>query len=117
MAVTGHVHWHEGLFLQPHHLQWMQRQLLEQFRAERRLAWPYPYGVVSGGPSAEALANLEVRFDKLHVVMPSGLEVIVPETADLPPLDVRRAFQGGSAGFTVSIGVPLWYAGRANALS
>lgn len=117
MAVTGHVHWHEGLFLQPHHLQWMQRQMLEQFRAERRLGWPYPYGVVSGGPSVEAMANLEVRFDNLHVVMPSGLEVSVPANADLPPLDVRRAFQSSSAGFTVSIGVPLWYAGRANALS
>lgn len=117
MAVTGHVHWHEGLFLQPHHLQWMQRQFLEQFWAERRLAWKYPYGVVEGTPSSEALANLVVQFDKLHVVMPSGLEVQVPENTDLPPLDIRQAFQTSSGGFTVSLGVPNWYEGRANTLA
>lgn len=116
MAVTGHVHWHEGLFLQPHHLQWMQRQFLEQFWAERRLGWAYPYGVVEARLSEDALANMVVQFDELHVVMPSGLEVHVPDSADLPPLDIRPAFQGSSGGFTVSLGVPLWYAGRANAL-
>ena len=117
MAVTGHVHWHEGLFLQPHHLQWMQRQFLEQFWAERRLGWPYPYGVVEATPSSEALANMVVQFDRLHVVMPGGLEVIIPDNADLPPLDIRQAYQSSSGGFTVSLGVPKWYQGRANALS
>jgi type VI secretion system ImpJ/VasE family protein len=117
MAVTGHVHWHEGLFLQPHHLQWMQRQFLEQTWAERRLGFPYPYGVVEALPSADALANMVVQFDRLHVVMPSGLEVVVPDSADLPPLDIRQAFQTSSGGFTVSLGVPKWYPGRANTLS
>ena len=117
MAVTGHVHWHEGLFLQPHHLQWMQRQFLEQFSSERRLGWPYPYGVVEANLSVDALANMVVQFEALHVVMPSGLEVQIPDNADLPPLDIRQAFQGSSGGFTVSLGVPRWYPGRANALS
>jgi type VI secretion system protein ImpJ len=94
----------------------MQRQFLEQFWAERRLAWPYPYGVVQARLSDDALANMVVQFDELHVVMPSGLEVHVPDSADLPPLDIRQAFQGTSGGFTVGIGVPRWYPGRANAL-
>ena len=117
MAVTGHVHWHEGLFLQPHHLQWMQRQVLEQFWSERRLGWAYPYGVVEASLSADALANMVVQFDALHVVMPSGVEVHVPDSSDLPPLDIRQAFQSSSGGFTVSIGVPRWYPGRANTLA
>src|SRR3989440_9529721 len=57
-----------------------------------------------------------VQFDQLRVVMPSGLEVTFPESADLPPLDIRQAFLGSSAPFTVSLGVPLWYGNRANAL-
>ena len=31
------IHWHEGLFLQPHHLQFMQRRLLLEMRAARAL--------------------------------------------------------------------------------
>ena len=115
MANTGHVHWHEGLFLQPHHLQWMQQQFLEQIRAERRLAWEYPYGVVEARLSTDALENMLVQFDKLRVVMPSGVELNVPETTDLPPKDVKQAFMDGGS-FVVSLGVPLWYPTRANTL-
>ena len=41
-----HVHWQEGLFLQPHHLQIMQRRLQADIRAARALLTPYCYGVV-----------------------------------------------------------------------
>ena len=40
------IHWQEGLFLQPHHLQRMQKSLRDEISGERRLGWPYPYGVV-----------------------------------------------------------------------
>ena len=46
MAKMEQVHWHEGLFLQPHHLQMMQRQVIDQFGAERGLAMPYPWGLI-----------------------------------------------------------------------
>ena len=100
MPSIGQVHWHEGLFIQPHHFQLMQRQLIEQFIGERRIAFPFPYGLIDAKISADALENMLVRFDRLRVVMPSGLEVRVPDGADLPPLDIRQAFQGSSGGFT-----------------
>ena len=34
--MPGPVHWHEGLFLQPHHLQSMQHHLLDRFGCTRR---------------------------------------------------------------------------------
>jgi len=116
MATTGHVHWHEGLFLQPHHLQWMQQQFLEQIRSERRLAWEYPYGVAEAKLSTDALENMLVQFDRLRVVMPSGVELNVPETTDLPPRDIKQVFMSGGGSFVVSLGVPLWYPTRANTL-
>lgn len=116
MPTSGHVHWHEGLFLQPQHLQWMQRALLEQSADERRLQWPYPYGVVEARLSADALENMLVRFDRLRVVLPSGVEVSVPDSADLPPLDIKQAFEAGSGGFTVLLGVPMWYPSRGNSI-
>lgn len=116
MGLNGHVHWHEGLFLRPHHLQTMQRGVLEAVAAERRLRMAYPYGLVEARLSADALENMLVRFDKLRVVMPSGLEISFPDNADLPALDIKAAFESGTAGFTVHLGVPVWYPSRGNSI-
>lgn len=113
---SAQVHWHEGLFLQPHHLQYLQRQLLNQVSGQRRLGYAYPYGLIEARLSADALENMLVRFDRLRVVMPSGLEVVFPDNADLPALDIKKAFDSSSEPFTVSLGVPLWYANRANTI-
>ena len=71
MSTIGQVHWHEGLFLQPHHLQTMARDHVESSSRERRLTWAYPYGVVDLRLSTDALENMLVRIDRLRAVMPS----------------------------------------------
>ena len=109
-----HIHWAEGLFLQPHHLQRAQHSVADQIRAERQLSWPYPYGVLEAKLSRDELENMRVRFDRLRVIMPSGLEVNFPENADLPTLDIRQAFSKGTGSFGIALGVPLWQPGRAN---
>ncbi len=116
MALNGHVHWHEGLFLRPHHLQLMQRGLRGSLAELRELTWAYPWGLVRAELSADALENMMVRFDRLHAVLPSGVEVRFPDSSDLPPLDISRAFESGPSGFTVLLGVPLWYQSRANSI-
>lgn len=114
--MTVQVHWHEGLFLQPQHLQAQQRGLLASQWAERRLSWAHPYGVVEARLSSDELENMRVRFDRLRVMMPSGLIVDVPGAADLPSLDISEAFASSTRPMTVSLGVPLWYDNRGNAL-
>ena len=113
--MTSEVHWHEGLFLQPHHLQVFQHELIGRQNSERRLSWSYPYGVVEAKISPDELENMRLRFDRLRVIMPSGLEVNVPESADLPALDIAEMFETSNRPFTVSLGVPLYYPKRANA--
>jgi type VI secretion system ImpJ/VasE family protein len=108
------VHWHEGLFLQPHHLQEAARHAGDALASERRLRLPYPYGVIEARLSADALENMQIRFDRLRVVMESGLEVDFPSNADLPALDIKRAYAAGSASFLVGLGVPLYQEARAN---
>lgn len=114
MATSGQVHWHEGLFLQPHHLQLAQRFALEQHGELRKLLTPYPYGLIESRVSADALENFLIRFDKLRVVMPSGLEVSFPDNADLPPLDFKKVFEATTQPISIDLGVPIWYASRAN---
>jgi predicted component of type VI protein secretion system len=78
MSSVGQVHWHEGLFLQPHHLQTMQRELLDASWRERRMTWMFPYGVIELKLSTDALENMLVRIDRLRAVMPSGIEIDIP---------------------------------------
>ncbi len=114
--VNGQVHWHEGLFLQPHHLQCLQRQVGESLAGERRFALAYPYGLIESRLSHDALGNSQVRFDQLRAVMPSGLYVDVAGNADLPVLDIKRVLQASSAPVTVSLAVPVWQSARANTI-
>lgn len=110
------IHWHEGLFLQPHHLQQFQKQIHDRFGAERRLSMSYPYGVVLSKLSLDELEDHRVRFEQLHVVMPSGAHFLFPDAAELPSLDVKRVFTSQSEPFTLYLGVPLWLAERANSV-
>jgi type VI secretion system ImpJ/VasE family protein len=108
------IHWQEGLFLQPHHLQRMQKGIEDGLSTERRLGWPYPYGLIEARLSPDALANKRVQFDKLRAIMPSGLEVNYPASAELPSFDIAQAFSKGTGSFTILLGVPLWQGNRAN---
>lgn len=110
------IHWHEGLFLLPHHLQRLQRNALETSADERRLAWSYPYGIIESRLSRDELENMRIRFDRLRAIMPGGLEVDFPRSAELPALDIKQAFDSMGR-FTVYLGVPLWFNARANAVT
>jgi type VI secretion system ImpJ/VasE family protein len=111
------IHWHEGLFLQPHHLQRLQKCLFDSLGEERKLTWSYPYGVIEARLSHDELENMRIRFDKLRVVMPSGLEVNFPDNAELPSLDIKQAFAASGGTVYVLLGVPLWFDRRANAIA
>ena len=63
------------------------------------------------------MENKRIRFDRLHAILPSGLEVNYPENAELPSLDIAQAFAKGSGTFNVFLGVPLWQSARANTVS
>src|ERR1041385_622152 len=90
-----HIHWHEGLFLQPHHLQLMQRRLQTDLRAARALFNPHCFGVLEGRISQDDLADGRVRFEKLRAIMPSGQEISFPEDAMLPALDIKAELARG----------------------
>jgi type VI secretion system protein ImpJ len=110
------VHWHEGLFLLPHHLQRLQRTLNESVSAERGLSWAYPYGLIEARLSRDDLENMRLRFDSLHAVMPSGQEVRFPQDAELPVIDIKQAFESRGR-FLVYLAVPVWFDSRANCLN
>ena len=110
-----HVHWHEGLFLQPHHLQMMQRRLATEIRAARGLFNPFCFGVLEMRISPDDLADGRVRFDRLRAILPSGQEIFYPEDANLPPLDIKTELARGAGAVEIFLAAPLWARSRANA--
>ena len=116
MTNFGHLHWEEGLFLQQHHLQLMQRSGVNDRTAERRLFQPFPYGVIESRLSPDELSNLVLRFDKLRAVMPSGLHVDFPGDAEVPPRDIKQQFENSAGPINVYLAVPLWYESRGNTI-
>jgi len=116
MEICGHIYWHEGQFLRPHHLQYLERSIYDRFSQERRLAWKYPYGVMEAKVSDDALENHRISFDRLWAIMPSGLEVRIPGGASLPTLDIKQAFASSGGALTVSLGVPLWQSSGKNVI-
>ena len=109
-----HIHWHEGLFLQPHHLQIMQRQTQSDVRSARSLFNPYCFGVVNCKLDPDSLADGRIRFESLRVIMPSGEEVSYPGNANLPALDVKAELARSSGPLDILLAVPLWTKSRAN---
>jgi type VI secretion system protein ImpJ len=109
-----HIHWHEGLFLQPHHLQIMSRQMQTDVRSARSLFNPYCFGVVNCKLDPDSLADGRIRFESLRVIMPSGEEVTYPGNANLPALDVKAELARTSGPLDILLAVPLWTKSRAN---
>ena len=60
MAIEGEINWCEGLFLQPHHLQIMQRSIAEKFTRQGRFLWCYTYGVIEARIYDDKLVKMSV---------------------------------------------------------
>ena len=116
MKPEATIHWHEGLFLQPHHLQQMQRRMYSQLRNIPALLTPFPYGVIHCRFSGDELVNKRVRIEALHAVMPSGLEVCFPGNTALESLSFAHEFSAAAEGLTVYLAVPVWHEQAGNSI-
>ena len=110
------IHWHEGLFLQPHHLQRFQKNIHDLVAMGRTIQMPYPYGVIEMKLSYDELENKRLLFDRLRVITRGGIEIDYPKNAHLPIIDIKKALAERPGGFAVALAVPLWVDERANSI-
>ncbi len=107
------VHWHEGMFLRPHHFQLDERFWTEQ--ANRCVAWDHHYcwGLRSIDLDTAALSNYRLVVRSLQARMADGTLVAAPGDVTLPVRDLRAALARESS-LTVYLALPLMQAARAN---
>lgn len=92
--LSPRIHWFDGMFLQPHHLQQFSRGLDEALTHRTRLLSPQQWGVYRMEIDQEALTGGRFALDQLEVVLPDGLVIQSEHLAvrlerDLAPFEER----------------------------
>jgi type VI secretion system ImpJ/VasE family protein len=112
--MSDYIHWREGLFLQPQHLQHFQRGVHHHIEQLTRIGNPHAHGVIDMDLAEDDLENFQVRFRRLHAILPGGTLLRFPEEADLPVLNIKQAFSSGKESLLVCLALPLWFEERPN---
>ncbi len=107
------VHWHEGMFLRPHHLQAAQRHIAQLQHIADQWDHAFHWGLRTIDLDRDALANHRLVVRSLRARMRDGALISLPEDGELPVLDLKTALPGEGA-VTVFLGVPVLHLGRPN---
>jgi type VI secretion system protein ImpJ len=111
------VHWSEGMFLRPHHLQAGQRfietVLANGFDALR----PFSWGFASLEIATEPLENFTLRLDSCQLRLKDGTWVQIPDNMHVEPLNFEEALEAAKGSLDIYLGAPQMQEVRANSVS
>ncbi|MBI1832560.1 MAG: type VI secretion system baseplate subunit TssK [Planctomycetes bacterium] len=109
------VHWHEGMFIRPHHFQAAQRHLDDLRCRNHKWDHHYNWGLRFIDLDQEALGNYRLVLHALEARMRDGTLVVAPRDGIVPTVDLRPVFQArDTRSFVVYLAVPALYLGRRN---
>jgi len=111
------VHWSEGMFLRPHHLQAFQRWLDTVSRTALESVRSHAWGFLHLEVAEEPLENFTLRLDACTVRMQDGTWVQIPENTHVPPLNFKDALAEGHGEVNLVLGIPQLQEVRANSIS
>ncbi len=117
MAFWTEIHWSEGMFLRPHHLQGAQRYLETIVGTGLEAGRPFAWGFLDLQIAKEPLENFTLRIDRCDVRLKDGTWVRVPENTEVAPLDFKDALAAGQGQVEILLGVPSMQEVRPNSLS
>ncbi len=107
------VHWHEGMFLRPHHMQTANRHALYLANQSEKWDHHYNWGLRAFDLDKDALSNHRLVIRSLQARFRDGTLVSIPEDATLPALDLKQLMATESS-LTVHLAVPMLRLGKAN---
>lgn len=109
------VHWHEGMFLRPHHFQAQQRHADAAALTQSSWDCHHYWGVRYLEWDAAALANSRLVVRRLAARLRDGTSVRVPEDCELNSVDLAAALAAAPRGeFAVLLALPRVGLGRTN---
>jgi len=81
MSTFKSIYWHQGLFLKPHHFQYLYAQQQQQNFKLKEFLEPYFWGVSKLSIDKKELLNKTVLIDELELVFMDGTVVCIPDDA------------------------------------
>lgn len=116
MRFWPEVHWSEGQFLRPHHLQAAFRQIETGRAAAVDGIHAYARGFMSLDLAHDAIENGLIEIRSCELRLRGGTHVVVPENCTLPPREVKAVLDKSPGPLDVYLGVPQVQAVRPNVL-
>ncbi len=110
------VHWHEGMFLRPHHFQAAQRLTFQLTGLASKWDLHFNWGLREIQLNLDALANYRLEVSQLKARLGEGTHICIPEDGILPVLNLKDVFDREQS-VTVFLGVPVLRLGHANVVT
>lgn len=107
------VHWHEGMFLRPHHFQTMQRHWAHQSQRNDKLDHYFNWGLRHIEIDLDALGNFRFDVQSLTVRLRDGTLIEIPGDGALPALELKGLFDENRS-LTVYLALPMVNLAKAN---
>jgi len=108
MDKTYKIVWYEGMNLEPHHFQQLDRSINADMSFRMKSLKPNDWGLTYVSIDEDAIANGNFKLITCKGVMPDGLIFRMPENDSLPP---ARSFSGDFSAAQEKFGVYLSIAG------
>lgn len=83
------IYWHQGLFLKPHHFQYLQAQQQQDNLSIKELTQPYFWGISKLSIDKKELLNKNFLLQELEIVFMDGTIVKLPQTS----ITTTRSFE------------------------
>lgn len=107
------LHWHEGLFFRPHHLQAADRYTARLVDQNARFAQWYSWGYRVCDIDSQALAGFRFVVRAVEARFRDGTVVRLPDDAPVPERDLKPDFQGRSS-LDLYLAIPTPRSGQPN---
>ena len=108
MDFFGPVFWHQGLFLQPHHFQLLDRSVRMLFDPFHDYLAPHFWGVGEMEIQHASLGTRSFQLARGAVLFPDGTYAAFPGNALVEPRHFEDAWVEGGKPFTVFLGLRKW---------
>ncbi|HMP59214.1 MAG TPA: type VI secretion system baseplate subunit TssK [Gemmatales bacterium] len=107
------VHWHEGMFIRPHHFQAAHTYMTSLVARSEKWNSHYNWGLRSIELDETALANSRLVIRSLRARLHDGTPVSIPEDATLLERNLKPVFERESS-VVALLGLPAMHSGRPN---
>lgn len=107
------IHWYEGMFLRPHHMQVFDRDVEERVRLGEDWLHPFNWGLRSVRLDRDAAGNYQAVLRQCEARFKDGTKVSVPDDVPIGPLDLKPSL-AASPSVDVLLALPSWHPTRPN---